>query len=1097
MSEGSAPFPNVLPEHVRFVRGIARSLLFDEHEAEDAVQDTLLRALEQPPKPGNIKGWLRVVVRNFALRRKREEQRRKHRETMRKAPPDHIASPEEAAARLEAQRRVLDAVRELPEPYRSTIVHRYLDELTREEIAERLGIPLETVRTRLRRALRLLRERLDGGDEGAAWIGALLPLFGLRRAGVVPRTALFGSSSLATKAAIGVAILGGAALLVSRHDLFTPSRADPVRAPALHASALADASSAAAGESLPGSSDAADLVATGVVRGVSGEPVADARVSVIDGAELHTGRDGRFRVRGAAGDGRARVAIRKEGYLTGHAVLDALGPAEQEITLVRGAPVTVVVIAPDRTPVAGALVEAACREERGIAGLWWSRRSLAVGEGTTDAEGRATPGAAPEGRLEIRIDDPRYASWKGEIDIAGTDPVRCEALLSHGGVVSGRVTDADGRPVPSARVYASSWPARAAMTREDGSYDLRFVVEGENRILVEADGFGTGFFGASLGWGKPVPVRVADGRTLTGIDIVIPPAVVAAGRVISDEGEPLSGVRVESVVGPCFGRPVDALTGADGRFAIGPFATTDGRAIRLAFAIEGYVIDPANEDLPGRPGTLDLGDRTARRCGALRGVVLDIGGEPLRRGRVEAVPGGPAALVGADGTFALEDLAPGLQHVQATAWSPLRRSEVVPARIEPGATTFAIAIRLEPIRSIRGRVVSSQGTPRAGLVLAAAPEREGDRLLARSTTDASGAFDLADLPEGAYRVGILRAPMEEETIAPDSRLEFTEDAISVRLVVPGLDDIVEPPEEATFLAEPPPVRVRTGQEELTFVLPARGTTVDGCVVCRATGQPLPSFEVSFIEYWKGLVPRGSETLDVRDAGGRFTHDLREGSWAAEFSAPGYATFRTPVFDSGERATRSLGTIPLGPVGRLRGAVRDAYGEPVSYARLYLLGRELQTNRRPIFTDAQGSYEAATIAPGTYTVFVLSPRHPLGIVRNVEIGEEDASLLDVRLGRPSPVTLVVTDEAGRPVAGAEASYTCEALMPLTSRVLRSHEPPGWGGCKTDGQGRLHKPFFPATRVLFRVKAKGFLRATRVIDLREDKETVLEIRLERQH
>lgn len=69
MSESATPAPNALPEHVRFVRGIARSLLFDENEADDAVQDTLLRALEQPPEPGNIQGWLRVVVRNFALRR--------------------------------------------------------------------------------------------------------------------------------------------------------------------------------------------------------------------------------------------------------------------------------------------------------------------------------------------------------------------------------------------------------------------------------------------------------------------------------------------------------------------------------------------------------------------------------------------------------------------------------------------------------------------------------------------------------------------------------------------------------------------------------------------------------------------------------------------------------------------------------------------------------------------------------------------------------------------------------------------------------------------------------------------------------------------
>jgi hypothetical protein len=70
------------------------------------------------------------------------------------------------------------------------------------------------------------------------------------------------------------------------------------------------------------------------------------------------------------------------------------------------------------------------------------------------------------------------------------------------------------------------------------------------------------------------------------------------------------------------------------------------------------------------------------------------------------------------------------------------------------------------------------------------------------------------------------------------------------------------------------------------------------------------------------------------------------------------------------------------------------------------------------------------------------------------------------------------------------------MPLTSRVLRSYEPPGWGGHRTDGQGRLFKHYFPATRVLFTVRAEGFLRANRVVELSPDQETVVEIRLERQ-
>ncbi len=1091
MSESATPAPNALPEHVRFVRGIARSLLFDEHEADDAVQDTLLRALEQPPEPGNMQGWLRVVVRNFALRRRREERRRKHREA-RKAPPDHIASPEEAAARLEVQRRVLDAVRELPEPYRSTIVHRYLDELTREEIAERLGIPLETVRTRLRRALRLLRERLDQERGSAPWVGALLPLFGLRHVGAAPKTLL--ASGPVAKAALAVAIAGAAALVVfPSMGLRTQARTNAPGASDTRSHAMADAPEA----TLPTSSGIGDLVAAAVIRDGEGRPVGDAMVRVDDRTELRSGPDGRFRVRGAATDGLARVTIRKEGYLTANAVLDALGAREREITLVRGAPVTVVVLAPDRTPVAGVPVSGASREEKGIAGLWWSKRLVEVGKAISDHDGNAVLGAAPAGLLEIRIDDPRYATWRAEIGIDGTEPIRYEALLSLGGGVSGRVTDADGRPVPSARVYASGWPDRATLTREDGSYDLRFLVEGENRILVEADGFGTGFFGASFGWGKPVPVQVVAGRKVAGVDVVLPDAVVASGRVVDDLGQPVAGVRVDAVVGPCLGRGVAARTGDDGRFAIGPFAATDGRAIRVAFAIDGYVVDSVNTEVPAPARPLDLGDLTARRCGAIRGTVLDIDGEPLRSGRVEVVPGGAhAVLVGADGSFSLEGLAPGTIQVQATAPGAFRRSEALAVTVEPGATSSGVVIRLEPLRSIRGRVVSKHGRPRPGMVVAAVAERDGDPVLARATTDSSGAFDLADLPDGSYRVGILRAPMEEETTAPDSRVAYTEEAISVRLVVPGLEDIVGLPEEGTFLAEPAPVRARTGQGGVTFILAAPGTAVDGRVVCAETGEPLPSFEVSFIEYWNGLVPKSSETFDVRNANGRFAHDLKEGSWAAEVMAPGYATFRTTVFEAGQRATWSLGTIRLGPGGRLRGSVRDAYGEPVSYARLYLLGPQLQTNRRPIFTDASGSYEAATIASGTYTVFALSPRHPLGIVRNIVINEKETSVLDVRLGRPSPVTVVVTDETGRPVAGAEVSYTCDALLPLTSRVLRSHEPPGWGGCRTDSQGRLFKPYFPAARVQFRVKAPGFVRATRFIDLREDRETVLEVRLERQ-
>jgi hypothetical protein len=311
------------------------------------------------------------------------------------------------------------------------------------------------------------------------------------------------------------------------------------------------------------------------------------------------------------------------------------------------------------------------------------------------------------------------------------------------------------------------------------------------------------------------------------------------------------------------------------------------------------------------------------------------------------------------------------------------------------------------------------------------------------------------------------------------------------MVVPGLDGTEEP------MTLPDPVLTVTGERDVTLVVPARSTVVQGQLVCDRTGQPLASYEVSFIRYWHGLIPQSSETIHVQDAAGRFRHKLiGEGPWAAEFAAPGHAAQRTQLVSAGDGHLWDLGTLRLGAGGRLSGTVRDARGAPVAYARVYLMGAQLQTHRQAVFSDAGGSYDGEAVAAGTYTVFLLSPRHPLGIVRGVEIREDETTRLDMRLDPPSPVTVIVVDEAGRPVCGAEVSYTCEALLPLTGRVLRSYEPPGWGGHRTDGQGRLFKPFFPATRVLFSVRAEGFVRANRVVELEPDQETVVEIRLERQ-
>jgi RNA polymerase sigma factor (sigma-70 family) len=136
-----------------------------------------MAALRNPPRSrGAVRAWLASVVRKLAWTQRRSDERRVARE--RKGPvPASVRLPEEALERAQWHRRVVDAVMELEEPYRTTILLRYFEELSGEEIARIQEIPAATVRTRVRRGLEQLRKRFDEEIEGGrrAWMLALLP----------------------------------------------------------------------------------------------------------------------------------------------------------------------------------------------------------------------------------------------------------------------------------------------------------------------------------------------------------------------------------------------------------------------------------------------------------------------------------------------------------------------------------------------------------------------------------------------------------------------------------------------------------------------------------------------------------------------------------------------------------------------------------------------------------------------------------------------------------------------------------------------------------------------------------------------------------
>jgi RNA polymerase sigma factor (sigma-70 family) len=215
MTSAHAPVPmTALLAHREWVRRLARSLVHDDASADDLEQRTWVAALRSPPGHAtSVRAWLARVVRRQALDSFRAHGRRERHESA-AARGESVRSAADVVAEAETQRRVVAAVCALAEPYRTTVLLRFFEDLPPREVARRLGVPVETVRTRQKRAAEMLRREL-GGTDGSEWLAALTPLLaaphdagpGLGTAGgIVMRTS--------TKAAVvALAVVAAGALV--------------------------------------------------------------------------------------------------------------------------------------------------------------------------------------------------------------------------------------------------------------------------------------------------------------------------------------------------------------------------------------------------------------------------------------------------------------------------------------------------------------------------------------------------------------------------------------------------------------------------------------------------------------------------------------------------------------------------------------------------------------------------------------------------------------------------------------------------------------------------------------------------------------------
>lgn len=174
--EQVAAFMTVVSPHLRAAYGLARWLLGNDHDAEDAAQDAYVRAFRHFDgwNGVNARAWLLTIVRRccytFLAQNRASEigvfDEEQHSDDAGAAQlPGRLEGPERAALRADDARLLNQAVAALPVEYREVFILRELEGLSYREIAEVAGVPIGTVMSRLSRARTQLQKALRATGE--------------------------------------------------------------------------------------------------------------------------------------------------------------------------------------------------------------------------------------------------------------------------------------------------------------------------------------------------------------------------------------------------------------------------------------------------------------------------------------------------------------------------------------------------------------------------------------------------------------------------------------------------------------------------------------------------------------------------------------------------------------------------------------------------------------------------------------------------------------------------------------------------------------------------------------------------------------------
>jgi hypothetical protein len=730
--------------------------------------------------------------------------------------------------------------------------------------------------------------------------------------------------------------------------------------------------------------------------------------------------EGEARVASAAGAGPGL----EPGAETGS--LSAKSAAEQEAERAREEAAAKAASAPTFTRAEGVFGRVIDPRDAGIAGAkvtlfvldptvpWGAPDGPPAATATSAADGTFLVGPAPDGRrLKLRADATGYASTTTWVPSRGA---RVDLVLDRGGAVRVVVRDDAKGVVKGAEVRSTNTGVSVA-TGEDGSALLEALPVGPVAVRVQM----AGYAGLNLN-----DVVIEAGKTIERTCVLSRGATIE-GRVVDEAGAGVVGAEVVTKAqwDASAVSAVPVTSGEDGRFAL-EASSGGGEWIQVVATKQGFAPGIVGVMLqPGAQGQNVLVKLQAD--GGVAGRVEDAQGQPVAGATVVfaqqfRAPGklDAAATSAADGSFTLP-----LPHSAEQEGQQFFLAARAPgkgaggAMTEPskrgGAPPPPVVIRLSGSGAVVGTVKNAAGDPLEGanvslnmdwnersVQLATGAVRQDDWMVKQAvmdqrltqlsaSTDATGAFRVADVPAGTFQVAVTW----------------------------GLDR-----DAATE-----PVTVRAGGEESVQLTIGAGGTIEG-FVRDADGNGVAGVNVQGNDpAHRGNSPRWSNTRSESD--GRFVlRGVRgEAPWRITVSAQGYRretvqNVRPGTKDVDVRLTvlgwvEGIVTLDDVPYGKTFTVSAQGAGQgprqSIAYVDMPMGGMVRRGGgSTQMFTSADGRFVLRGLAAATYALNVTTRDGliPLNAPEVSVVDGRGAGPVEIRLTRGAGLTGTLLDEATR-------------------------------------------------------------------------------------